>query len=169
MTGDAEQERWVEEAKANAVPLNPDGNYANEREFRHNEQVAAFIAGARHAHAIGYAEGRKDEAETRTSPLGDASPHTIVHKQFLKELSERAEKAEAEISMLRGVGCSEDGDGPCGACIKCYKAGTYYGAERAESALRIAMKALGARCECDLMASKCPACEALEQIKEARG
>lgn len=25
----------------------------------------------------------------------------------------------AEVEMLRGVGCDEDGDGPCGACIKC--------------------------------------------------
>lgn len=33
----------------------------------------------------------------------------------------------AEVEMLRGVGCSEDGDGPCGACIKCAKAGTYAG------------------------------------------
>ena len=26
---------------------------------------------------------------------------------------------KAEIEMLRGVGCSEDGDGPCGVCLKC--------------------------------------------------
>lgn len=25
----------------------------------------------------------------------------------------------AEVEMLRGVGCMEDGDGPCGVCRKC--------------------------------------------------
>lgn len=28
-------------------------------------------------------------------------------------------EARAEVEMLRGVGCMEDGDGPCGACRKC--------------------------------------------------
>lgn len=27
--------------------------------------------------------------------------------------------ARGEVEMLRGVGCGEDGDGPCGSCIKC--------------------------------------------------
>lgn len=30
-----------------------------------------------------------------------------------------------EIEMLRGVGCEEDGDGPCGTCIKCAAAGRH--------------------------------------------
>jgi len=29
------------------------------------------------------------------------------------------ETSQAEVDMLRGVGCNEDGDGPCGACLKC--------------------------------------------------
>lgn len=29
------------------------------------------------------------------------------------------ERVTAEVEMLRGVGCSEDGDGPCGVCLKC--------------------------------------------------
>lgn len=29
------------------------------------------------------------------------------------------ERLTAEVEMLRGVGCEEDGDGPCGVCIKC--------------------------------------------------
>lgn len=32
---------------------------------------------------------------------------------------QRIEQLEAEVNMLRGVGCNEDGDGPCGACMKC--------------------------------------------------
>jgi hypothetical protein len=29
------------------------------------------------------------------------------------------ERVTAEVEMLRGVGCCEDGDGPCGVCLKC--------------------------------------------------
>ena len=32
---------------------------------------------------------------------------------------EQRDEARAEVEMLRGVGCMEDGDGPCGACRKC--------------------------------------------------
>jgi hypothetical protein len=35
------------------------------------------------------------------------------------------EMLRAEIDMLRGVGCSEDGDGPCGACLKCALSGQH--------------------------------------------
>jgi hypothetical protein len=31
----------------------------------------------------------------------------------------------AEVEMMRGVGCEEDGDGPCGACIKCALKGNH--------------------------------------------
>lgn len=44
----------------------------------------------------------------------------------LRNVEARAIRAEeevkrlmAEVEMLRGVGCCEDGDGPCGACLKC--------------------------------------------------
>ena len=37
----------------------------------------------------------------------------------------------AEIDVLRGEGCNVDGDGPCGACIKCALAGRYVGPIRA--------------------------------------
>lgn len=29
------------------------------------------------------------------------------------------ERLTAEVEVLRGVGCMEDGDGPCGVCRKC--------------------------------------------------
>ena len=35
------------------------------------------------------------------------------------QLHAKLNAARAEIDMLRGVGCDEDGDGPCGACLKC--------------------------------------------------
>ena len=35
--------------------------------------------------------------------------------------AERDQKT-AEVETLRGVGCNEDGDGPCGACLKCARA-----------------------------------------------
>ena len=31
------------------------------------------------------------------------------------------EMLRAEVEMLRGVGCLEDGDGPCGCCVKCLR------------------------------------------------
>lgn len=37
----------------------------------------------------------------------------------LKALTDEVESLQAEVEMLRGVGCSEDGDGPCGVCRKC--------------------------------------------------
>ena len=41
---------------------------------------------------------------------------------------------KAEIEMLRGVGCSEDGDGPCGVCARCLKCAYQQGAERMRQA-----------------------------------
>jgi hypothetical protein len=35
---------------------------------------------------------------------------------------ENRDALRAEVEMLRGVGCMEDGDGPCGACVKCLRA-----------------------------------------------
>ena len=37
----------------------------------------------------------------------------------VKKIREERDWARAEVEMLRGVGCMEDGDGPCGACRKC--------------------------------------------------
>lgn len=31
----------------------------------------------------------------------------------------------AQLEVLQGVGCEEDGDGPCGVCIKCALAGKH--------------------------------------------
>ena len=36
-----------------------------------------------------------------------------------RALTGEVERLTAEVEMLRGVGCLEDGDGPCGACRKC--------------------------------------------------
>lgn len=33
----------------------------------------------------------------------------------------RIETLRAEVDVLRGVGCEEDGDGPCGVCVKCLR------------------------------------------------
>jgi hypothetical protein len=37
----------------------------------------------------------------------------------VKKIRHERDAARAEVEMLRGVGCGEDGDGPCGACRKC--------------------------------------------------
>ena len=33
------------------------------------------------------------------------------------------EMLQAEVNVLRGVECEADGDGPCGVCVKCLRAG----------------------------------------------
>jgi hypothetical protein len=43
-------------------------------------------------------------------------------KEELQKLRHGNEQKQAEIDMLRGVGCMEDGDGPCGCCVKCMRA-----------------------------------------------
>ena len=48
---------------------------------------------------------------------------------MMKFLAVELTQKTAEIEMLRGVGCLEDGDGPCGVCIKCLR----LRAERAEA------------------------------------
>lgn len=49
-----------------------------------------------------------------------------------KWLPTKEEMLLAEIEVLRGKGCEEDGDGPCGACLKCnYNRGRLAGLEEA--------------------------------------
>jgi hypothetical protein len=65
---------------------------------RDHNQVQAHFAGV-----------RADNAERR-------------EKARIKERDEAkadVERLTAEAEMLRGVGCMEDGDGPCGVCRKC--------------------------------------------------
>ena len=40
----------------------------------------------------------------------------------LERWQEQVKSVQGEVDFLRGVGCMEDGDGPCGACLKCQKA-----------------------------------------------
>ena len=39
----------------------------------------------------------------------------------LERWQEQVKSVQGEVDFLRGVGCMEDGDGPCGACLKCQK------------------------------------------------
>lgn len=43
-----------------------------------------------------------------------------LRRMFHNEVLRR-EAAQAEVEMLRGIGCDEDGDGSCGCCLKCFK------------------------------------------------
>jgi hypothetical protein len=44
-----------------------------------------------------------------------------------------------EVEMLRGVGCNEGGDGPCGACLKC--------ARRDRDRYSLALKLVAEHCD----------------------
>jgi len=56
-------------------------------------------------------------ARGENDPLGSAS--VVDAGSALTEALAEVDRLRAEVEMLRGVGCDEDGDGPCGVCIKC--------------------------------------------------
>jgi hypothetical protein len=60
-------------------------------------------------------------------------------RQYEYNVEQIAKQAalEAEIDVLRGSGCEEDGDGPCGGCLKCAE-------RRGWNAASHAVKAVGA-------------------------
>ena len=52
----------------------------------------------------------------------------------------------AEVEMLRGVGCMEDGDGPCGVCLKCaYRRGAEAMRKAAMAACNPALRSMVSR------------------------
>ena len=84
------------------------------------------------------AEDERDEARAlRTVDREKAQREMLLLKQRVADLKHalgtdatgwfdrfnqaqrERDEARAEVEMLRGVGCLEDGDGPCGACRKC--------------------------------------------------
>lgn len=40
---------------------------------------------------------------------------------YVHDLQHRLETRRFEVEVLRGIDCEKDGDGPCGACLKCMK------------------------------------------------
>ena len=57
----------------------------------------------------------------------DKPPYLIVAERDaalaeVEKANEHLGWARAEVEMLRGIDCEADGDGPCGACIKCARA-----------------------------------------------
>lgn len=53
-----------------------------------------------------------------------ATDYQEMQRNFV-EADTIARQLRAEVDMLRGVDCEADGDGPCGACIKCAIAGRH--------------------------------------------
>jgi hypothetical protein len=99
---------------------------------------AAFIAAARTALPLllaALAERERELAEARSArdalaeERDDANGGATLNRCALKNaLRERDEAlasldvARAEVAVLRGEDCLVDGDGPCGACLKCSQA-----------------------------------------------
>jgi len=58
---------------------------------------------------------------------GDMPVYALAKAQFDRlemqtvRALDLAAMRQGEIEMLRGVGCNEDGDGPCGACLRCLR------------------------------------------------
>ncbi len=59
----------------------------------------------------------RTDAETY---MGSYGYQKTVNADFARQLERELNQRTAEIEMLRGVGCGENGDGTCGVCIKCY-------------------------------------------------
>lgn len=111
MSDDAERERARYEALAALVD-----NYRRERDealarcetLRDLADVAAYEQGVAQRRMMD-AQRERDEARAEaTSSLAMARIADEKHGWKC-----------AEVDMLRGVGCMEDGDGPCGVCRKC--------------------------------------------------
>jgi hypothetical protein len=70
-------------------------------------------------YVVAAAERRAAEAEAEVGRLKrDRERQERVNARLATE----RDALRAEVEMLRGVGCNEDGDGPCGACLKCARA-----------------------------------------------
>ena len=112
---------------------------------------ASFIAAARTGWPAALAELKRlrDEIEPLRKSRGEATSLALsmrdvardelekgreAHAAHAAELTAERDAARAEAEMLRGVGCNEDGDGPCGACIKCARTERDAAIARAEKA-----------------------------------
>lgn len=58
---------------------------------------------------------------TRICPLHPYTPPDYVCEGCIGAVNKLVAQYKAEVEMLRGVGCREDGDGPCGVCLKCVR------------------------------------------------
>ena len=73
---------------------------------------------------------RAAEAAQHQQALIDArrAEHTVwkgraeAAEASLAAVEAERDQKTAEVETLRGVGCNEDGNGPCGACLKCARA-----------------------------------------------
>lgn len=66
-----------------------------------------------------------DEAKNDGRGGASAQPQAVDALCVKNTWQQEALRLRAEVAMLRGVGCNEDGDGSCGACLKCAIAGRH--------------------------------------------
>lgn len=94
----------------------------------------------------------RDEALARCETLrelADAAAYEqgLAQRRMMDAQRERDE-ALAIVDVLRGVGCNEDGDGPCGVCRKCaYRHGAEYMREACAEACRPILRSMASRAE----------------------
>lgn len=94
--------------------------------YRHNGLPAGLAELAHGVRRRFGAASRTDNASGGPAKDLDTSSSFGNKESELRDRSKMSrESLIAEIEMLRGVGCSEDGDGPCGACLKCALAGQH--------------------------------------------
>lgn len=82
------------------------------------------------------------------SAFGSVESMMAANKHLLETLTHQRDMARAEVEMLRGVGCMEEGDGPCGACRKCaYRRGAEAMREAARAACNPVLRSMASRSE----------------------
>lgn len=129
----APQSCWLE--RGHSGPHEPNVLYALPRIYDRVAELEASVAdGVRVRHQV--------EATLYSADVAHEDTKRILGEQRARaDAAEAGAKmAEAERDMLRGVGCCEDGDGPCGACIKCYKSQRDLAVEQRDAAYSLANK-----------------------------
>lgn len=113
-----------------------------------DEAVAADDHGRRESRRSDAAEAEaerlgaeRDEAQREVARLKAEVASSLA---MAKIADAKHDQKCAEVDMLRGVGCMEDGDGPCGVCRKCaYRRGAEAMRARCEEIARHACSVIG--------------------------
>lgn len=115
-----ERDQARQEADRLRHGLAVEGDFVCPNEYAVSELTAErnFLRALKKNHEEDFARvcKERDEARAEVERLRAEVTSSLA---MAKIADEKHDQKCAEVDMLRGVGCMEDGDGPCGACRKC--------------------------------------------------